>query len=184
MQIIFLSTAGTIIVDILAWICFHLGIGYWSSRLPIDRFNPQKSFYQTHKWEKGGEIYEKIFHVRSWKKFIPSGAAVYPNTFKLKKLPSYSFEYLNTWLKESCRAEFCHWVMILPGFLFFLWNSVEVGWWMVAYAVANNLVPIVMQRFNRPRVRKMLAQVQKNTIQNQEIYVNFEPNQALSHSYR
>ena len=184
MRIIFLSDVATAVVDIIAWLCFHLGIGYWSSRIPLARFDPQKSLYLTHKWEQGGEIYQKIFHVKSWKKFIPSGAAVYPNTFKLKTLPTYKFEYLQTWLKESCRAEFCHLVMILPGFLFFLWNSVEVGWWMVAYAVANNLVPIVMQRYNRPRVRKMLAQLQKNIPQKQELYVNLEPNQTLSHSYR
>jgi glycosyl-4,4'-diaponeurosporenoate acyltransferase len=184
MRFIFLSDIGTAIFDIVAWICFHLGIGYWSSRLPLSRFDPQNPFYLTQKWERGGEIYQKIFHVRSWKKIIPSGAALYRNAFRLKSLPTYKLGYLETWLKESCRAEFCHWVMILPGFLFFIWNSVEVGWWMVAYAVANNLVPIVMQRYNRPRMRKMLAQLQKTIPQRQELYVNLESNQTLSNSYR
>ena len=184
MQIIFLSDIGTAIADVVAWIIFHLSIGYWSSRLPLSFFDPKKPLYQTYKWEKGGEIYQKIFHVRAWKKIIPSGAALYRGAFRLKKLPNFNLEYLRLWLKESCRAEFCHWVMILPGFLFFLWNSVTVGWWMVAYAVANNLVPIVMQRYNRPRVRKMLAQIEKNLTEKQEPYVQFEPAQALSHSYR
>lgn len=184
MRIIFLSDLVTIIVDVLAWICFHLGIGYWCSHLPLHLFNPQQKLYLTQSWEQNGEIYQKIFHVRSWKKLIPSGAALYRNTFKLKNLPTFKLDYIETWLKESCRAEFCHWIMILPGFFFFLWNSVEVGWWMVAYAIANNLVPIVMQRYNRPRVRKMLAQIKKSLPQNMETYATLEPNQALSHSYR
>jgi hypothetical protein len=50
--------------------------------------------------------------------------------------------------------------------LFFLWNSIKGGWWMVAYAIANNLVPIILQRFNRPRMRKLIAQLEA---QNQEI---------------
>jgi glycosyl-4,4'-diaponeurosporenoate acyltransferase len=184
MRIIFLSDLATGVMDVIAWICFHLSIGYWSSRIPINFFDPQRALYLTKKWERGGEIYDKIFHVRSWKKFIPSGANLYPNTFKIKTLPSFKLDYVEHWLKESCRAEFCHWIMILPGFLFFLWNSVEVGWWMVLYAILNNLVPIIMQRYNRPRVRKMLAQLTKNAPQKQELYVNFEPQEALSHSYR
>ena len=183
MQIIFLSDLGTVIADIFAWIVFHLSIGYWSSKLPLGFFNPDKSLYQTYKWEKGGEIYQQIFHVRSWKKFIPSGAALYRGAFRLKNLTHVDAEYLLLWLKESCRAEFCHWVMIFPGFLFFLWNNVTVGWWMVVYAVANNLIPIVMQRYNRPRVRNMLAKIEKLS-QLQESYVQFEPTQAFSHSYR
>jgi glycosyl-4,4'-diaponeurosporenoate acyltransferase len=184
MRIIFLSDLGTALLDVCAWICLHLGIGFCSSRIPLSFFNPEHRLYLTKAWEQGGEIYQKIFHVRAWKKIIPSGAAVYKGAFRLKTLPTYKFEYLQIWLKESCRAELCHWVMILPGFLFFLWNNVEVGWWMVAYAVANNLVPIVMQRYNRPRVRKMLSQLQKNMPIQMENYATLDSNQTLSHSYR
>jgi len=184
MRILFLSNIATAIMDVVAWICFHISIGYWSSRLPLNFFDPQKSLFLTQKWEQSGEIYQKLFHVRDWKKFIPNGSALYPNTFKLKNLPSLNLEYLERWLRESCRAEFCHWVMILPGFLFFLWNNVEVGWWMVAYAVANNLVPIVMQRFNRPRVRRMLTQLKKTLPQKQDFYAQLGPTQAFPDSNR
>ena len=184
MRIIFLSDIATGIMDVLAWIIFHLSIGYWSSRIPIDFFNPQHPFYLPRKWEQSGEIYQKIFHVRDWKKYIPSGAKVYAHTFKIKHLVSYDPGYVERWLKESCRAELCHWAMILPGFIFFLWNSVGVGWWMVIYAVANNMVPIIVQRYNRPRVRKLLTRLQRIAPRSGETYVNFEQSEAFSHSYR
>jgi glycosyl-4,4'-diaponeurosporenoate acyltransferase len=47
--------------------------------------------------------------------------------------------------------------MIVPGFFFFLWNDVILGWLMVAYAFLNNLPFIIVQRFNRPRIRKLIA---------------------------
>ena len=165
MQIIFLPTDVTIVVDIIAWVIFHLGIGYRTSRLPVTRFDPNKIWYQTFPWEKGGEIYEKIFHVRSWKKYIPSGGKIYPNTFSIQKIKDVNLEYLTRWLIESCRAEYCHLMMILPGLLFFLWNSVTVGWWMLVYAIVNNLVPIVLQRYNRPRIRRMIARIQNVSTQ-------------------
>jgi len=184
MRIIFLSDIATAVMDVIAWICFHISIGYWSSRIPLQHFNPEKWLYLTRGWEQDGEIYQKLFHVREWKNFIPNGSALYPNTFKMKNLPTLNINYLETWLRESCRAEFCHLIMILPGFLFFLWNSVETGWWMVGYAVANNLVPIVMQRFNRPRVRRLLTQMKKNLPQKQELYVDLGTPEALPYSYR
>jgi glycosyl-4,4'-diaponeurosporenoate acyltransferase len=160
MQILFMSPEDTFFFDIIAWIVFHLSIGFLCSRIPLDRIHPEKIWFQTFKWEKGGEIYERIFHVRSWKKWIPNGSGLYPDGFSIKNLPDFDVKTIERWLKETCRAEICHWLMILPGFLFFLWNSVEVGWGMVVYAVINNLVPIVMQRFNRPRLRMILRHLQ------------------------
>jgi glycosyl-4,4'-diaponeurosporenoate acyltransferase len=162
MQIFFLSAEDTFFFDIIAWIVFHISIGFLCSKIPLDWIHPEKRWFQTFKWEKGGEIYERIFHVRAWKKFIPNGSGLYPDGFSIKNLPDFSLETLDRWLKESCRAELCHWLMIMPGFLFFLWNSVVIGWGMVAYAIINNLVPIVMQRFNRPRLRMILKHLQRD----------------------
>lgn len=184
MRIIFLSNIETAILDIIAWVCFHLGIGYTCSKMPVDYFDPQKKMYQIREWEENGEFYQRHFRVRAWKGFIPSGASVYANTFKIKHLPTNSPEYLRRWIKESCRAEFCHWVMIIPGFLFFLWNSVEVGWWMVVYAFANNMVPIIMQRYNRPRIQKLLNTIEHKQKEQMELRVQFEPHKVYTHLYQ
>jgi glycosyl-4,4'-diaponeurosporenoate acyltransferase len=183
MRVLYLSDFHTFIFDICVWICIHFSIGYWSSRIPVDLFDPAKQLFRIRSWEKDGQIYDRIFHVKAWKRFIPSGAALYKDAFHIKKLASISPEYLYRWIKESCRAEFCHWMMIFPGFIFFLWNSVEMGWWMVVYAVANNLVPIVMQRYNRPRVQKLLDVLQKNTQKKVDTHVTFEPQKTFSNSY-
>jgi glycosyl-4,4'-diaponeurosporenoate acyltransferase len=161
MQIVFFAPLQTFLVDVAAWIFFHLGIGFCSSKIPISKFDPNRRFFQTFPWEKGGSIYQKLFHVRSWKRFIPQGSALYKNAFSLQHLTTKDPAYLELWLRESIRAEFCHWVMILPGFFFVLWNDVVGSWLVMAYAVITNLVPIVLQRFNRPRMRRMLQQAKE-----------------------
>ncbi len=174
MRIVYLSEIETFIVDILAWVFFHLSIGFTFSRLSIQHFNPSKSWFQTKNWEKDGQIYQKLFKVKNWKKIIPSGAAIYKNAYEVKHLTEITIENINLWIRESCRSEVCHWLMMIPGGLFYLWNSVEVGRLMVVYAFANNIVPIIMQRYNRPRARKLLAQMEKKLALNDSPQFSYE----------
>ena len=161
MQLINLNITQMILADIAAWVFFHLGIGYSCSKIPLGWLNPGRPFFQTFEWEKDGRIYNQLFRVRSWKAIIPNGSALYKDGYSIRQLTATDQAHLERWLKETVRAEPCHWLMILPGFLFFLWNNVMLGWLMVAYAFLNNLPLIFVQRFNRPRVRKMLKIVEK-----------------------
>jgi len=150
-----------LILNALAWIGFHLGIGLGASRIPISWFNPNKGIYRIRSWEKGGKVYQRLYRVRVWKALVPNGSRIYPGAFSIKNLPDASVSYLRRWVQESCRAEFCHALMILPGFLFFIWNSFWFGCLMLAYALLNNLPLIALQRFNRPRVQKLLKRLER-----------------------
>ncbi len=179
-QILFLNPTQTILVDVLAWLIIHLTIGYCCSKISVDWLNTEQSCFQTFEWEKDGEIYEKFFHVRAWKCFIPNGSKLYHGAFSIKNLLTYELAYLERWLKESVRAEICHWLMILPGFFFFIWNSMALAWVNVAYAFLNNLVLIILQRYKRPRMCKLLAQIERKLIKKGIPYVH---QKELSHSY-
>jgi len=54
---------------------------------------------------------------------------------------------------------------------------------MMAYAILNNLVPIVMQRYNRPRVRKLLDSLERKSNQTEDAFQNYASRNLLSHSY-
>jgi len=60
MRILFLSTGETIVLDIIAWLIFHLSIGYVTSQIPIDRFDPNKKWYQDQAMGKRRSIYQKF----------------------------------------------------------------------------------------------------------------------------
>lgn len=172
-----------LILDAFAWLLIHLSIGFWCSRIPASWFDPNSRFYRSYRWERGGKIYQRFFRVRAWKEFMPNGGSLYGSHFSIKTLPSHSMEYVERWLRESCRSELCHWLMILPGFLFFLWNSVHLAWAMVAYAVLNNIFPIVLQRFNRPRMQRLLQQLRVESAEQEGTRNAREAEEAYSHSY-
>lgn len=161
MQVILFKPVETWIINVICWIIFHLGIGYSCSKIAIDKILLNSWLYKTFAWENNGTIYQNIFRVRSWKRFIPQGSAIYPGAFSLQHLKSIDPAYLDRWLRESIRAEYCHWMMILPGFAFFLWNDVAGGVWVMVYALVTNIVPIILQRYNRPRIRRLIEMYQK-----------------------
>lgn len=43
-----------------------------------------------------------------------------------------------------------------PAFLFFIWNPLWAGFIMIAYAILANLPFILTQRYNRPRLQRLL----------------------------
>jgi glycosyl-4,4'-diaponeurosporenoate acyltransferase len=59
-------------------------------------------------------------------------------------------------LRETCRAELTHWLTLLFAPFFFFWNPLWVGFFMIFYALAENLPLIMAQRYNRARLRRII----------------------------
>jgi glycosyl-4,4'-diaponeurosporenoate acyltransferase len=149
----------TILLNAGVWLCIHLGVSYMSSRLPLSLFNEAGWLYRTRGWEKEGRTYQALFRIRRWKGLLPDGAAVFQAGFRKKRLASRTPEYLHAFLKETCRAELCHWLVFALVPTFFLWNPWYVAVPMIPYAVATNMPCILAQRFNRPRFSAELARL-------------------------
>ena len=143
-----------ILVNIAAWLVFHLGIAALATALPLRMFPPSGWICRERRFENNGRIYERLFAVRRWKGLLPEGANILGNGFKKGRLESRDPDYLRFYLLETCRSEICHWVVWLCGWLFFLWNPPWAGWVMVVYATFANFPCIISQRYNRLRLRR------------------------------
>ncbi len=157
MLVVELPVAWTILLNAGAWLVIHLGVSYFSSRLPLAWFDPRRWLFRTRRWERGGRFYERVFLIRAWKRALPDGAALFRTGFRKCHLASRSPEYCRTFVRETCRAELCHWLVFALVPLFFLWNPSYVAWPMVPYAIAVNVPCIVAQRYNRPRLAELAA---------------------------
>ena len=146
-----------LVSNVLAWLVIHLVIAWAGTRLPVRFFRPKSPVYRQRGWERGGRLYERVFSVRSWKDRLPDGAALFAGGFRKAKLGSDSQSYLNRFIRETCRGEAVHWAVLLASALFFLWNPWEIGIAMVAYAVLANLPCIVVQRYNRIRLSRIVG---------------------------
>ncbi|UJL46158.1 glycosyl-4,4'-diaponeurosporenoate acyltransferase [Virgibacillus sp. NKC19-16] len=156
MQIIELSNTWTVIIDIIVWGFFHLGISWLTLKMPIRWFEKNSFLYSIQAWEQGGQFWQKHFRVKKWKSVVPDGAKLFKQGFEKRELSKKDRSFLVTFILESRRAELTHWLCIPPAILFFLWNPPWAGWIMIAYAVLVNVPIIILQRYNRARLERVV----------------------------
>lgn len=155
MRLIELPTLWTVLLDIAAWAVIQPLIGWIAMSFPERWLNPAGWLFRERRWENGGEPYQKIFHVKNWKDKLPYGGSLFQDQFSMKEIGEKTAENIERWMIETCRSELTHWIAILPGFLFFLWNKWEIGFVMVVYALLFNLPLVLVQRYNRPRLCRL-----------------------------
>ena len=157
MQIIFLPQGVTILLCFIVWPVLMVSAALLCTRLPDRFFDYATWFYRAHPWENDGEIYQKWFRVRRWKKYLPDGGSLVKGGFEKKKLVNFSKDNLDKYLRESCRAEMIHWLAILPFWVFGFFTPPIVILYMLIYALAINMPCIIAQRYNRPRIVRIVA---------------------------
>ena len=156
MPLIKMSTGWILALDILTWFLFNFFFSLYTVKRDMGSFHPGSFLYRTRKWEGAGKFYKKYLLVKKWKSLLPDGAKFWKNGFEKKFVGMKDPVYLEQFIKETCRAELTHWMLILISPLFFLWNPVNAGLLIVLYALASNLPCIIAQRYNRPRLIGLL----------------------------
>jgi len=157
-MLIHLPTATNILIDFAAWLIIHIGVSYIMTRKPLTSFNDNSWLYRKRDWERNGKSYEKFFRLKSWKRKLPDGAAIFKSGFEKKHLKETNKDYLDTFIRETCRAELTHWIVFLFGPVFFVWNVWWVGIVMILYATMANIPCIITQRYNRIRLQRIARQ--------------------------
>jgi glycosyl-4,4'-diaponeurosporenoate acyltransferase len=132
-----------------------MGVSYIMSRQPLTSFNIDSRLYRKRDWEKNGRFYERLFRLKSWKRRLPDGAAIFKNGFEKKRLKGTNKDYLDSFIRETCRAELTHWIVFLFGPLFLIWNLWWVGMVMIVYATIANIPCVITQRYNRIRLQRI-----------------------------
>ena len=144
-----------VVTDILAWLAIHLGMAWLGTRLPGTFFLPNSWLFRPHAWEGKGKIYATLFRIKTWKKWLPDGAVLFAGGFPKAQLRNRDTDYIDLFIRETCRGEAVHWAVMLAAPVFFLWNPAYVGMIMMVYAVLANLPCILTQRYNRIRLGRL-----------------------------
>lgn len=140
----------------LLWIGFHLGAGYLVQRLPLAWIARLPVVGETYGWERSGRIYEPL-GIRCWKVYLPDGGGLLEGGFAKRHLKGRERGYLRRFAQETSRAELGHWLTWALALSFFLWTP----WWlaliMVLYGGVINVPFILVQRYNRARLQRLLG---------------------------
>ncbi|MDD6213638.1 MAG: hypothetical protein PUB42_00335 [Firmicutes bacterium] len=149
-----------IYITVIGQACFWGGM-----LLPREIFCEDKFPYAPFKWEKNGKFYAK-FNVKQWKSKVPDMSKVSDLLFP-KRIVNTSPEGLDRLVKESCVAEFVHYILCVLSFgIYMIWKN-RIGVILTAlYIVLGNLPYVMIQRYNRPnyislRNRLMLREERK-----------------------
>lgn len=152
-----LSDPALVGVDIGAWLIIHFVVGYGAHRLPLRYVDHDTWLTRERGIERRGRLYVRVFRINRWKRWLPEAGAFFAGGFDKRALPRRDSEYLRRYLAETRRAEVAHWAMMSAAPLFWLWNPWTAALAMPVYAVAVNVPCILSQRYNRIRLRRVLA---------------------------
>ena len=145
-------------VKYLFWIgVFSLPIG---AMLPRSRFQRDCYPFRAMKWERDGQIYEKL-RVREWKDKMPDASKAVSYLAKKKLSGSIQSDQVERLVQETCVAELTHIFLIGLGFGCVLIAKSIYGFVLSLLWGIGNLVFIVIQRYNRPVLIKLADKLRR-----------------------
>lgn len=124
--------------------------------LPKKWFDWEAPWFKCLPWENDGKIYDRL-HIRKWKDLLPDMNKITPVLMKGRapKTAHSSVEEMEGVLQETCVAEVIHEVLCVIGFgCMSIWPG--MGGFLIAVLHAlGNLLFVMVQRYNRPRMRQL-----------------------------
>jgi glycosyl-4,4'-diaponeurosporenoate acyltransferase len=137
------------------WAAWSAVVGYGAHRLPAARLDADGFLTRPRRWERGGRVYEHLA-IRRWKDLLPEAGTVFRGGTSKRALPGRTSEDLRRFAAETRRAELVHWTIPLITPVFAIWSPPALLAAMVAYAVVANLPCLIVQRYNRARIGRVL----------------------------
>lgn len=144
-----------IALNVFGILAAHLLLAKLSIMMPAAWFEKERWWSRPLAFEADGKFYERVFFIKKWKKYLPDGAKLFKGGFAKKNLQENSVEYYEQFILETRRAEFSHWIQILPAGIFYLFNPLGASLIITVYFVIINLFPIIAQRYVRPKLIKL-----------------------------
>lgn len=137
--------------------CYHflmrLAVGYVVNGIFHNRFNYNRKWFQEKKFEK--RLYE-VLRVKRWKDKMPT---FIPEMMDLK---------VHTWEEIAgamCQSEVVHSIIVIlslvPISAALIWGAFWVFFMTSVLAAGVDSLFVIMQRYNRPRVIRMIEKEKK-----------------------
>ena len=151
-----LTPVAAVIVDVIVWALTGTAIGFGLHRVPADRFEADSWLTRLRAFERDGRWYEAHLGIKRWKSRLPEAGALFRGGFSKRSLATGSRAHLARFVIETRRAEVTHWAVLAVAPAFALWNPWGLTVVMWCYAVVANVPCLVIQRYNRARLLRVL----------------------------
>lgn len=148
-----MSTKIVVLIDCLVWAVWGTAVGVLAPRVPLRMLDHDSWLTRARCFESQGRAYEKL-HIRHWKGWLPDAGGWFGGRSKRNLEGGRSG--LARFSAETRRAELVHWLVIAIAPVFAAWNPPPLLVVMVLYALVANVPCIVVQRYNRARIDRVL----------------------------
>lgn len=137
-------------IAVIAILAFFVG-----RLLPKRWFHAEMFPYACYSFERNGKIYDRL-HIRKWMNHVPDMSRVFTKLMPAKKMDEHYRDKLPLLIKETCIAEFIHTAECIVGFYCVtIWPGIG-GFVIGLLFMLGNLPFIFIQRYNRPRMLKVM----------------------------
>lgn len=143
-------------LELLAWniafvLTWHLVLFVCCLRVPDSTFDASKSRYMAHPWEHGGRWYRDNLKIQIWKDRLPQ--YIGRHGFSKKHIEGDSVEYIDQFIKETCRGEWMHLKNCICAVVVLIVDPFLIGLLMTLFILIANVPCAVVQRYNRFRLQ-------------------------------
>lgn len=152
-----LTDAAAVALSVAVWLITCMGVGRWAVTWPAERLESTGPVTTVRAWEHGGRTWQRRLRVLAWKDRLPEAGAFFAGGTAKREIGTPTTEALHRYRRETIRAERVHWLIMATGPLHLLWCRPTVGLGMVVFGIAFDAPFIVVQRFNRGRLDRVLA---------------------------
>lgn len=156
-MLIDLSPVAAVVVDVVVWAVAGTAIGFGLHKVRAERFADDSWLTRLRPFESDGRWYERHLRIKVWKGRLPEAGALFKDGFSKRSLAAGSQDHLARFVIETRRAEVTHWAVLAVAPFFMLWNPWALTVVMWLYAVLANVPCLLIQRYNRARLLRVLA---------------------------
>ena len=141
-------------LNVAVWLVWSATAGYVGHRVSPARFERSNRVTRLRAFEAGGRWYERRLAIKRWKDRLPEAGSLFAGGFSKRSVRRAE---LGRYVIETRRAELVHWSVLSIWPLFAIWNPPWAVGVMLGYALVANVPCLVVQRYNRARLLRILG---------------------------
>lgn len=145
-----------LLTDAFLWFGLHMLGVYGCHKMPDKQYEQNSFLFELLPFEKDGRIYATLFGINEWKDILPDGGSINRYGFGKTRMASLDLFYLHKFHLETMRAEAIHWVGMTTSLVFLFRHPWPRNLLTFFGAILIDLPFIMIQRYNRPRVMKLI----------------------------
>jgi glycosyl-4,4'-diaponeurosporenoate acyltransferase len=145
-----------LLLNIGTWVLWFYLVGFTASKLKISFLAKDYIFTKLLSFEKDGSWFRKYLKIDKWKDRVPELGGIFGDGFQKRSIDLGTKDQLQLFIRETRRAELAHWVMTSGWIITIAFNPLWAIVFNLIFAHIVNFPCLIIQRYNRARLIKVL----------------------------